>query len=123
MLGGPYELVVAGGADGVVELPSAWHILTASILQLPAGAGDRCMLVRSIPGDCGFLLEHDVVQIAVATIKASAPVPASRKMRRSVMSGFAPGFQAAGEAAAAPLRARSSSPTLRQRMISSLRTM
>jgi predicted cation transporter len=80
------------------------------------------MLVRSIPGDCGFVLEHDVAQIAVATIKASAPVPASRKLRRSVISGFASGFQAAVEAAApTSLRARASSPSLRHRAISSLR--
>ena len=71
MLDGPYELVVAGCDDGVVELPSAWHILTASIWQLPAGAGNNCMLEKSgVPGACVGLLEHDAMQIATAAKSA-----------------------------------------------------
>ncbi len=82
MLGGPYELdigdvcVDAAGATAA-ELPVAWHILIASIWQLPPADGDCCMFVISIVGGCACLLEHDAAQIPIATRRASLPVPAS----------------------------------------------
>ena len=52
--------------------PTTWHILTASISQLPAGAGDNCMLEKSGMPGAGvlLLLEHDAMQIATAANSA-----------------------------------------------------
>jgi hypothetical protein len=85
MFGGPYELgigAVAGFDDGAaVDPPSVtWHILTASIWQLPTAAGDSRMFARSICGGCAGWLEHDAAQAAIATNNASAPVRASLEM-------------------------------------------
>ena len=121
MLGGPYELAIAGcgGADADGVAPVAWHILTASILQLPPAAGDVCMLVRSVVGGCSCLLEHDTVHVAIATTIVSAP--ASLDMYPAILRVHSR-FQAAVEAATPP-RALSSLPALRHLRISSLRAM
>lgn len=86
MFGGPYELgigIVAGfddGAAAVVDPSVAWHILTASIWQLPTAAGDNRMFARSICGAGAGWLEHDAVQAAIATNNASVPLPATLEM-------------------------------------------
>jgi hypothetical protein len=73
-LGGPYEDNVDGCVGGgAADPPTTWHILTASISQLPAGAGNNCMLEKSgVPGACVLLLllEHDAMLIATAADSA-----------------------------------------------------
>src|ERR1700733_5692866 len=113
MLGGPYELAIAGcgGADADGVAPVAWHILTASILQLPAAAGAVCALVRSLVGGGSCVLEDDAGHVAIVTRTVS--VPASLDMYSAII-GARSRFQAAVEATAATSpRARSSRPALR----------
>ena len=123
MLGGPYELAIAGcgGADADGVAPVAWHILTASILQLLAAAGAVGALVRSIVGGRSCVLEHDAVHVAIVTRTVSAP--ASLDMYPAIM-GVHLHFHAAVEATAATSpRALSLRPALRHLRISSLRAM
>src|SRR5271154_2558428 len=97
MFGGPYELGICVDAvcdcAAPAEEPSrSWHILNASMSQLPAAAGDSCMLSKPVCGAGALLLEHDATQIAIAIVTTN------REMQDPVIIGFrswgfAPGFR------------------------------
>src|SRR5271163_2013365 len=102
--------------DGAAaEDPSrTWHILNASISQLPAAAGESCMLSKPVCGGGASLLEHDATQIAIAIVTTS----------RQTQDPFIIGIQAAVDATAAvSVPVRISRSTLRHLRISSLRAM
>ncbi|MGA9723607.1 MAG: hypothetical protein WBQ86_14200 [Candidatus Binatus sp.] len=61
---------------GAVDPAVTWHILIASIWQLPTAAGDSRMFARSICGAGAGWLEHDAAQAAIAKINASVPARA-----------------------------------------------
>ena len=106
--------------DGAAaEDPSrTWHILTASISQLPAAAGDSCMLSKPVCGGGASLLEHDATQIAIAIVTTS------RQMQDPVVIKFRSWIQAAVDATTAvSVPVRISRSTLRHLRISSLRAM
>jgi hypothetical protein len=76
-LDGPYEptigvlSVVLADCAAFSEPVVAWHILIASIWQLPAAAGDICILAIFICGASAVLLEHAADQIAIAAVIVS----------------------------------------------------
>ena len=65
---------------GAVDPAVTWHILIASIWQLPTAAGDSRMFARSICGAGAGWLEHDAVQAAIATNNVSAAIRASLEL-------------------------------------------
>src|SRR5271154_1208962 len=123
MFGGPYELGICVDAvcdcAAPAEEPSrSWHILNASMSQLPAAAGDSCMLSKPVCGAGALLLEHDATQIAIAIVTTN------REMQDPVIIGFRSWIQAAVDAtAAASVLVRISRSTLRHLRTSSLRAM
>src|ERR1700691_446286 len=91
-------MVAFCSAGGGAPPSSVWHILIASIRQLPGAASDICMFGK--PGGCAFVLEHDAVQVATVSRIASARAGRDRLFARIIRT-LAHGFR---------LRSRQSRP-------------